>query len=74
MTCYGNGFCRNCEDIAMSFLVANATAAAPIWVKGEHHCLMYILTSAFLLSLIVLCNLSFLIEFANVHSIVLEAF
>ncbi|CAO2825642.1 unnamed protein product [Amaranthus hypochondriacus] len=26
---------RNCEDIAMSFLVANATAAAPIWVKGK---------------------------------------
>ncbi|KAM7271985.1 hypothetical protein ACFE04_031199 [Oxalis oulophora] len=26
---------RNCEDIAMSFLVANATNAPPIWVKGE---------------------------------------
>lgn len=26
---------RNCEDIAMSFLVANATKAAPIWVKGK---------------------------------------
>ncbi|RZB67682.1 Glycosyltransferase family 64 protein C4 isoform C [Glycine soja] len=25
---------RNCEDIAMSFLVANATGAPPIWVKG----------------------------------------
>ncbi|KAM7491943.1 hypothetical protein LguiA_034864 [Lonicera macranthoides] len=24
---------RNCEDIAMSFLVANATGAPPIWVK-----------------------------------------
>ncbi|KAI9080695.1 hypothetical protein K1719_037361 [Acacia pycnantha] len=26
---------RNCEDIAMSFLVANATGASPIWVKGR---------------------------------------
>ncbi|KAL3652227.1 GDP-mannose transporter [Castilleja foliolosa] len=26
---------RNCEDIAMSFLVANATGAPPIWVKVE---------------------------------------
>ncbi|XP_068644527.1 glycosylinositol phosphorylceramide mannosyl transferase 1-like [Aristolochia californica] len=26
---------RNCEDIAMAFLVANATRAPPIWVKGE---------------------------------------
>ncbi|KAG6395435.1 hypothetical protein SASPL_146080 [Salvia splendens] len=26
---------RNCEDIAMSFLVANATGAPPIWVKGN---------------------------------------
>ncbi|KAK4489486.1 hypothetical protein RD792_005295 [Penstemon davidsonii] len=26
---------RNCEDIAMSFLVANATGASPIWVKGK---------------------------------------
>eukprot|EP01018_Ginkgo_biloba_P034586 Gb_08191 [translate_table: standard] len=26
---------RNCEDIAMSFLVANATGAPPIWVKGR---------------------------------------
>ncbi|KAK9283392.1 hypothetical protein L1049_011634 [Liquidambar formosana] len=26
---------RNCEDIAMSFLVANATGASPIWVKGD---------------------------------------
>eukprot|EP00250_Pteridium_aquilinum_P000862 c11036_g1_i1 orf=563-1543(+) len=26
---------RNCEDIAMSFLVANTTKAAPIWVKGK---------------------------------------
>ncbi|CAM6102677.1 unnamed protein product [Calypogeia fissa] len=26
---------RNCEDIAMSFLVANATHAPPIWVKGR---------------------------------------
>lgn len=26
--------CRNCEDIAMSLLVANATGAPPIWVKG----------------------------------------
>lgn len=25
----------NCEDIAMSFLVANATGAPPIWVKGK---------------------------------------
>jgi hypothetical protein len=27
--------CRNCEDIAMSFLVANATSAPPLWVKGR---------------------------------------
>ncbi|KAK1322568.1 hypothetical protein QJS10_CPA03g01864 [Acorus calamus] len=26
---------RNCEDIAMSFLVANTTGAPPIWVKGK---------------------------------------
>ncbi|KAJ7546158.1 hypothetical protein O6H91_08G027500 [Diphasiastrum complanatum] len=26
---------RNCEDIAMSFLVANSTFAPPIWVKGR---------------------------------------
>lgn len=26
---------RNCEDIALSFLVANATGAPPIWVKGK---------------------------------------
>jgi hypothetical protein len=26
---------RNCEDIAMSFLVANATSAPPLWVKGN---------------------------------------
>ncbi|PRQ59378.1 putative hexosyltransferase [Rosa chinensis] len=26
---------RNCEDIAMSFLVANVTGAPPIWVKGK---------------------------------------
>ncbi|XP_042446327.1 glycosylinositol phosphorylceramide mannosyl transferase 1-like [Zingiber officinale] len=26
---------RNCEDIAMSLLVANATRAPPIWVKGR---------------------------------------
>lgn len=26
---------RNCEDIAMSFLVANTTKAAPIWAKGK---------------------------------------
>lgn len=26
---------RNCEDIAMSFLVANITKAPPIWVKGK---------------------------------------
>ncbi|XP_015944550.1 glycosylinositol phosphorylceramide mannosyl transferase 1 [Arachis duranensis] len=26
---------RNCEDIAMSFLVANATDAPPIWVQGK---------------------------------------
>ncbi|KAM2281120.1 hypothetical protein ACFX1S_041761 [Malus domestica] len=26
---------RNCEDIAMSFLVANVTNAPPIWVKGK---------------------------------------
>lgn len=25
---------RNCEDIAMSLLVANTTGAPPIWVKG----------------------------------------
>ncbi|BBN04566.1 hypothetical protein Mp_3g05750 [Marchantia polymorpha subsp. ruderalis] len=28
---------RNCEDIAMSFLVANVTNASPLWVKGEVH-------------------------------------
>ncbi|XP_059452787.1 glycosylinositol phosphorylceramide mannosyl transferase 1-like isoform X1 [Corylus avellana] len=26
---------RNCEDIAMSLLLANATSAPPIWVKGK---------------------------------------
>ena len=26
---------RNCEEIAMSLLVANATGALPIWVKGS---------------------------------------
>ena len=26
---------RNCEDIAMSFLVANATGAPPVWVEGK---------------------------------------
>ncbi|XP_052199302.1 glycosylinositol phosphorylceramide mannosyl transferase 1 [Diospyros lotus] len=26
---------RNCEDIAMSFLVANATGSPPVWVKGK---------------------------------------
>ncbi|CAM8958316.1 unnamed protein product [Rhodiola kirilowii] len=26
---------RNCEDIAMSFLVANATGSPPIWVQGK---------------------------------------
>lgn len=26
---------RNCEDIAMSLLVANATGGPPIWVKGK---------------------------------------
>eukprot|EP00249_Psilotum_nudum_P023003 c28721_g1_i1 orf=524-1510(-) len=26
---------RNCEDLAMSFLVANVTGAPPIWVKGK---------------------------------------
>ncbi|KAJ4720017.1 glycosyltransferase family 64 protein C4-like [Melia azedarach] len=26
---------RNCEDIAMSFLVANVSGAPPIWVKGK---------------------------------------
>nr|GMC59142.1 glycosyltransferase family 64 protein C4 [Ipomoea batatas]GMD04104.1 glycosyltransferase family 64 protein C4 [Ipomoea batatas]GMD23520.1 glycosyltransferase family 64 protein C4 [Ipomoea batatas] len=26
---------RNCEDIAMSFLVANATNSPPIWVQGK---------------------------------------
>ncbi|KAL7253906.1 hypothetical protein ACSBR1_008279 [Camellia fascicularis] len=26
---------RNCEDIAMSLLIANATDAPPIWVKGK---------------------------------------
>ncbi|KAH7286817.1 hypothetical protein KP509_32G023500 [Ceratopteris richardii] len=28
---------RNCEDIAMSFLVANATQGPPIWVKGKSY-------------------------------------
>ena len=27
-------FDRNCEDIAMSFLVANVTGAPPVWVQG----------------------------------------
>ncbi|KAJ6768122.1 GLYCOSYLTRANSFERASE FAMILY 64 PROTEIN C4 [Salix koriyanagi] len=31
---------RNCEDIAMSFLVANATGAPPIWVKGKRSILL----------------------------------
>jgi len=26
---------RNCEDIAMAFLVANATGAPPVWVQGQ---------------------------------------
>lgn len=26
---------RNCEDIAMSFLIANATGSPPIWVQGK---------------------------------------
>ncbi|MCO5551962.1 hypothetical protein L7F22_005469 [Adiantum nelumboides] len=26
---------RNCEDIAMSFLVANVTGGPPVWVKGK---------------------------------------
>lgn len=26
---------RNCEDIAMSLHIANATGAPPIWVKGN---------------------------------------
>jgi glucuronyl/N-acetylglucosaminyl transferase EXT2 len=26
---------RNCEDIAMSFLIANVTGSPPIWVKGK---------------------------------------
>ncbi|KAL6603274.1 hypothetical protein ACP70R_043635 [Stipagrostis hirtigluma subsp. patula] len=26
---------RNCEDIAMSFLVANVTGAPPVWVQGR---------------------------------------
>jgi hypothetical protein len=26
---------RNCEDIAMSFLVANVTGSPPIWVQGQ---------------------------------------
>ncbi|KAI0498436.1 hypothetical protein KFK09_021678 [Dendrobium nobile] len=26
---------RNCEDIAMAFLIANETGAPPIWVKGR---------------------------------------
>ncbi|CAL0303558.1 unnamed protein product [Lupinus luteus] len=28
---------RNCEDISMSLVVANATVAPPIWVKGKIH-------------------------------------
>jgi len=28
---------KNCEDIAMAFLVANETHQAPIWVKGKVH-------------------------------------
>lgn len=27
---------RNCEDIAMSFLIANATNAPPLWVKARY--------------------------------------
>ncbi|KAJ4804530.1 hypothetical protein LUZ62_017096 [Rhynchospora pubera] len=28
---------RNCEDIAMSFLIANVTGSPPIWVEGKIH-------------------------------------
>jgi len=27
---------RNCEDIGMSFMVANFTHAPPMWVKGSY--------------------------------------
>ena len=27
---------RNCEDIGMSFMVANVTHAPPMWVKGSY--------------------------------------
>lgn len=33
---------RNCEDIAMSLLVANATGAPPIWVKGNECCAYFV--------------------------------
>lgn len=35
---------RNCEDIAMSLLVANATGAPPIWVKGKMFCVLCLLS------------------------------
>ncbi|KAF9676911.1 hypothetical protein SADUNF_Sadunf08G0052600 [Salix dunnii] len=38
---------RNCEDIAMSFLVANATGAPPIWVKGGMPAILLILLMDF---------------------------
>lgn len=38
---------RNCEDIAMSFLVANATGAPPIWVKGNMRSVNFPSTSKF---------------------------
>lgn len=36
---------RNCEDIAMSFLVANATGAPPIWAKGMLICSVNLISS-----------------------------
>lgn len=40
-------YTRNCEDIAMSFLVANATGAPPIWVKGNNCSVGLLSTSNF---------------------------
>lgn len=42
-------FIRNCEDIAMSFLVANVTDAPPIWVKGNYIIVYKYLSHSFLI-------------------------
>jgi len=33
--------CRNCEDIAMSFVVANVSGAPPVWVKGMNEIITF---------------------------------